>query len=359
MRQIILDSTALKHNFLQVKVIASKSKILSMVKANAYGHGLIWVSEQLASVGTDALGVAVLEEAKALRTAGFQLPIFLMDGFLTAAELKEALTLKLNLVLFDWHHLQLLEETKLTQALEVWLKVDTGMHRLGFPPELVETVYSRLKMIHGIQTITLMTHFSDADHPKNVKTTEQIQLLETVKSKLIDTSKKDIPTSLANSAGILAWPKAHANWVRPGIMLYGASPFGSPDPTLKPVMTVQSNIISLHHFPTGAQIGYESSYICQKPMRIAVLAFGYGDGYPRAALFSQVYVKGKLCSVIGRVSMDMLQIDVTDHPEIQIGDLATLWGQNCPIENLAKASGTISYEIFCHVQQQRLHTIKV
>lgn len=348
MRKVILNAHALIHNFQQVKRCAPKSKVLAMIKADAYGHGLVWAAQHLQSAGADAFGVATLDEAVQLRQEGIQIPIVLMDGFLNQAELSEAIALQLTLVLHDASHIDYLEEMRITQPINVWVKIDTGMHRLGFVPDQLEAVYQRLSSLSFVRILGFMTHFSDADDLKKDKTKQQIDLFYQL------TSQYSGEKSLANSAGILAWPRSHADWVRPGIMLYGASPFEEGGEILKSVMTVQSNLIAIHEFARGEKIGYGETYACKKKTRIAVVAFGYGDGYPREVKRASVLIKGHMCPLIGRVSMDMLQVDVTGLPDIQLGEVATLWGEGLPVEKLAAAAGTISYDIFCALQWRRI-----
>ncbi len=353
MRNLILDAAALKYNFSQVKHFAPRAKVLSMVKANAYGHGLGWVAEHLVNAGTEGLGIAVLEEAAELRATGFdRAAIFLMDGFTSISELKEALRLNLTLVLFDLSHLALLDEAKMTQPVDIWLKVDTGMHRLGFMPTLLPDIYAQVKKISGIHRLGLMTHFSESDDLRSAKTLKQINAFEAIHA-----AYPKAPTSLSNSAAVMAWPQAHGDWIRPGLMLYGVSPFGQQDHRLKPVMTAQAKIIFIQDLPAGAQVGYGGTYTCTCPTRAATVAFGYGDGYPRSAVMSEVLVRGKFCKVIGRISMDNLLIDITHTPEIVVGDEATLWGKKNPLENLANAANTIPYEILCKTQHHRLNII--
>jgi len=356
MRELWLDAAALKHNLQQVKLRAPHCKILAMVKANAYGHGLAWAAPHLQAAGADGFGVASLSEADTLDQLALNRPIVLMSGIQNEAELQHVLAHQYAMVVHNLWQLQLLEQSKTNRPITIWLKVDTGMHRLGFAPDQVKDVWQRLNKLSFVQKpIILTTHFSDANEVHQLKTAKQLMLFNLTKATL--PSDASLLASLANSAGILSWPETHADWVRPGIMLYGASPFSSnaaSEYQLKPVSTVRTRIIALKELASGSEVGYGGTFTCPKPMRVAVVAFGYGDGYPWHAHLSKVFIKGNCCPVIGRISMDMLHVDVTDLPNVTLHDIVTLWGEDLPIEKLALSSGTISYEIFTHLQRHRL-----
>ena len=235
------------------------------------------------------------------------------------------------------------------KPLTVWLKLDTGMHRLGFSREGFHAAYERLMQCPKVnKPIHLMTHLACADEPDSNKTQEQIRLFNEACTHIQEGER-----SLANSAGILAWPQSHADWVRPGIMLYGVSPFEGKtgqENQLQPVMTLYSEIISIHHYEKGDTIGYGATYQCEKNMTVAAVAIGYGDGYPRhAPSGTPVLVNGQHCKLVGRVSMDMITIDVTACAEVNIGDPVVLWGEGLPVENIAQHAGTIGYELLCRV----------
>ncbi len=353
-RLLYLDAQALTHNLQRVRDYAPHAKILAMVKANAYGHGLLWVAEVLTAANVDALGVAVLEEAIRLREAGIKGQIVLADGVQSLVELQEAQALGVTIVLHKKEDLVWVEQLTGAMPLSVWLKVDTGMRRLGFGPYEIPRIYHQLMASNRVtKPITLMTHFSDADDLTKTKTQEQTVLFNQVHQELPGAPLK----SLANSAAIMAHPETHGHWVRPGIMLYGASPFSDKlgrDFDLQAVMTVQSTLIAIHDYPAGSKLGYGEFYTCPKNMRVGMVAFGYGDGYPRMIQNSSVLIDGKITPIIARVSMDMLQVDLSDIPNAFIGQTVTLWGKDHPIEWVAQAAGTISYEIFCHLQQTRL-----
>jgi alanine racemase len=356
MRELWLDASALQHNLHQVKLRAPRSKILAMVKANAYGHGLAWAARHLHAAGADGFGVASLSEADIIHQLALDRPIVLMSGPQTAEELQHALAHQYAIVVHNAEQVEFLEQIKTDHRLTVWLKIDTGMHRLGFAPDEIKNIWQRLDKLPFIQKpIILTTHFSDANEIHQLTTAKQSMLFHLTRSTLPDDAK--VLSSLANSAGILSWPETHADWVRPGIMLYGASPFSSnpaAEYQLKPVMTVCSRIIALKNLASGSQVGYGGTFTCPKPMRIAIVAFGYGDGYPWHAHFSDVLIKGQRYPVIGRISMDMLQVDVTGASDIKLNDLVTLWGKDLPVELLAVTANTISYEILTNLQRHRL-----
>lgn len=347
--QITIDLAALQHNLQQIKKIAPHSAILAMVKSNAYGHGLTRIA--LALKDADALGVACLEEGKLLRDAGVKNPIVLMEGLFQAEELPRAVSGNFSLVVHHLNQLEMLEKTPNISPLSVWMKIDTGMHRLGFDPQDVKKVYKRLMQCESVKKpIGLMTHFAESDSSDHAPTQNQINLFNQL------TEGLDGHRSLANSGGILAWPEAHADWVRPGIMLYGASPFANQcakEFNLKPVMTFSSEIISIHTLKKGERVGYGGRWTCTEDMRVGVVAMGYGDGYPwHAKNGTPMLVNGKICPLIGRVSMDMINVDLRSQPEAKIGDAVILWGPDLPVEIVASHSNTIGYELLTRIAQR-------
>lgn len=336
-----LDGDALRHNFLEVKKLAPKSKILAMIKSNAYGHGMLWSAEILKDA--DGFGVAVLSDAVRLREAGIKQKIVLLRGIYDAEELEVIQQLKIDIVVHTQEQVKLILDCK-PKHLNIWLKVNTGMNRLGFNPDEVEAVYEKLK----IYEIILMTHFSSADELKNPLTQTQMDLFNKIKLN----ADKNIPKSLAHSAGILGWKNSHADWVRPGLMLYGVSPFANTTGSefnLNPVMTWQSALIALQHPKKGEGIGYNQSYICPEDMVIGVVGVGYGLGYPRhAKTGTPILVNNMETEIIGRVSMDMLMVNLKNIKHPKIGDTVTLWGKNLPIEKVAAHTATSAYELLCH-----------
>jgi alanine racemase len=337
-----INASALRHNY--ALALASGRMAYAVIKSNAYGHGAVGVAKALpADAG---LAVACVDEAIELRNQGISNPILVLQGWYDVAELRLMISFNLETVV---HHQQQLKELKLLSKgqLVVWLKVDTGMHRLGFNPEDVKACLASLENEACVNEIRLMTHFSDADHLNSPTCAQQMIHFNNV--------TKDFhgKTSVANSAAILAQPNITDDYVRPGIMLYGVSPIEDKTASefdLKPVMTLSSRVIALKNITRGESIGYGGSWVAQKDSHIAIIAVGYGDGYPRnAPSGTSVLMGGKKCPLVGRVSMDMITVDVSDLDSIAIGDEAVLWGEGLPIEPLAAATGTIAYELLCQV----------
>ncbi|MEZ5542760.1 MAG: alanine racemase [Pseudomonadota bacterium] len=343
-----IDCGALQHNLARVRQAAPSSRVIAVIKANAYGHGLVRTAQALA--GADAFGVVGLEEAIALREAGLEQRIVLLEGLFTAADLALVCGYRLDLVVHSEYQLALLEQGRLTRPVDVWLKLDTGMHRLGFAPARLDAVLARLHAAPHIGTVRYMTHFARADEPEADYTATQIA---TFAAALGD---RDGERTLANSAAVLAWPGAHADWVRPGIMLYGASPLQGQSAAalgLKPAMTLRSALIAITDCRRGDAVGYGGDWMCPADMRIGVAAIGYGDGYPRhAPAGTPVLVKGRHAALAGRVSMDMICIDLGGQPDAVIGDDVILWGDGLPVDDVAHAAGTISYELLSGISRR-------
>ncbi|MCC6209197.1 MAG: alanine racemase [Gammaproteobacteria bacterium] len=344
-----IDLKALRANLQCVRAAAPLARVLAVIKANGYGHGLTRVAEALHDA--DAFGVASVEEALVLREAGIAHPIVMLEGFFEAGELAEISRHRLSVVLHHEHQLQILERTDIARPISVWIKIDTGMHRIGFPPELAASIYQRLRGNNKITArIRLMTHLANADDRSDEYTERQLTTF------LSSIDGLDGERSVANSAGVLAWPQTHMEWVRPGIMLFGVSPFldsVAQQEGLSPVMTLTSRLIATNRFRRGDPIGYGGGWICPEDMTVGVVAIGYGDGYPRSMpAGAPVLVRGQRVSVIGRVSMDMLCIDLRGLPQAQIGDEVELWGRNLPVEEVARLSGTIPYELLCGITQR-------
>lgn len=339
---MLIDLGALKHNLRRVKQLAPKSQIIAMVKANAYGHGLVRVAEALQEA--DAFGVASVEEGICLREAGIKTPIVLMEGLFSKEEIHDAAKHAFTLVIHHLPHIEMLEQTPVDYKFNVWLKINTGMHRLGIQVDEVQNAYERLEKLACVrQPIGLMTHFAQADNLKNQATDNQIQAFNNV------THIFSGPESLANSAGILGWPGSHGDWVRPGLMLYGASPFldqNGEHLNLRPVMTLTSKIIAITKVQEGGKVGYGGTWTAPEDMFVGVIGIGYGDGYPQFAKNgTPVLLNGKRVSLVGRVSMDMLTVDLRTQPEAKVGDPVILWGNGLPVEVIARYSNTSAYEI--------------
>ena len=352
--QAIIDLGALQHNLRKARDAAPGRRVMAVIKANAYGHGLLNAAHALNEA--DAYAVVCLDEAMTLREAGITRPIVLLEGFFSADELPCLTRHALTPVIHHESQLRMLERTPLNGPLQVWLKVDSGMHRLGFAPETVRAVWQRIDQIAAVSLAGFMTHFASADEPDDEATPRQWQCFEH--------SVSGLPgeRSAANSAAILAWPDSHGDWLRPGIMLYGVSPFAGrrgADLELKPVMQLQSQLIAVHRRRKGERIGYGGDYVCPEDMDVGVAAIGYGDGYPRhAKAGTPLLVNGRRAPLIARVSMDMVCVDLRGHAQARCGDPVILWGGDLPVEEVAACAGTIAYELLCRVMPRvRMHTI--
>lgn len=343
--EVSLDLAALRHNLLCLRTAAPASRVMAAIKANGYGHGLERVARNLSEV--DALGVACLEEAVKLREAGIQTPITLLEGFFHADELPLICQHHLNVVIHHAQQIRMLEQQPPGALLRVWLKVDSGMHRLGIPATETQSQWQRLTAIASVEVLGLMTHLANADDLHDATTERQLALFRT--------SCGSLPggRTIANSAGILGWPQSHAEWNRPGIALYGVSPFvggRASQHGLRPVMTLRSELIAVNRLQRGDAVGYGGSWCCPEDMTVGVVAVGYGDGYPRhATVGTPVLLNGQRVPLVGRVSMDMITVDLRSQPRAQIGDEVVLWGEGLPVEEIAEYATTIPYELLCGV----------
>ncbi|NNP73770.1 alanine racemase [Acinetobacter defluvii] len=348
MRQatVYIDSEALQYNLNRVKQLAPTAKIVSMVKANAYGHG---VKDCLAALSeTDAFGVACLEEALEIRELGFQQPITLIEGIFSADEMTTVIENNIEVVVHHQVQLDWLREYRqayIAKNLKVWVKLNSGMNRLGFKvPEIIDVI--RALKAEGF-TCVLAMHFANADaenHPLNEQ--QKNQFLQ------VKAACAPIMASCCNSAAIFKWPELNFDFVRPGIMLYGASPFADKSVNeldIKPVMTFSAEIIALNHIEKGESVGYGSTFVADTAMDIAIVSIGYGDGYPRAfPKQNYVAINAKPTRVIGRVAMDMIAIDVTGL-DAALGTEVELWGKHRLVDDVADANGTIGYELLCRM----------
>jgi alanine racemase len=353
--QITIDVGALQNNLQQVRLMAPGASVLAMVKSNAYGHGIERIALALPNV--EAFGVASLEEGINLRDAGIKTPVVLMEGLFSEAELKEALAQNFTLIVHHVDQVEMLEKNNGKQPVSIWMKIDTGMHRLGFRPAVAREMHQRLLDCAAVKKpIGLMTHFACANAIERAHTFQQIELFNEVTKGLVG------PRSLANSAGIIAWPNSHADWIRPGIMLYGASPLEGHrgvEHSLQPVMTLSSKIIAIHDVAAGEHIGYGGTWTCPVDMRVGVVGIGYGDGYPQHVKNgAPILVNGRPCPLVGRVAMDMLSIDLRTQPEAKIGDPVLLWGPGLPVEVVAEYGETSGYELLTRITQRVRVVIK-
>ncbi len=348
-----IDADALKHNLKRVRAL-SAAKVIAVVKADGYGHGLERVAKALADA--DAFGVATLTDAERVRQAGLLHRIVLLSGFDEYGDIEALAQWRVDTVLHHPFQLALLERARLPAPIDVWIKVDTGMRRLGFSPESAAAVYQRVREIPGIGSIRWMTHFSCADD--NDREVSELQMQR------FSSAIGELPgeRSLANSAALQAFRTSHSDWVRPGGMLYGLSTFPRKmgrDLGLKPAMSLSTRLISVRDCALGDRIGYGGTYICAHPMRVGIAAIGYGDGYPRhAPSGTPVRVAGQSASIVGRVSMDLLAIDLSAAPAADIGSEVLLWGSDLPVERVAEAAGTIGYELVCGVTRRVQFTAK-
>ncbi|MDN3553476.1 alanine racemase [Halomonas almeriensis] len=347
-----IDLDALRHNYLLARDLAPQSRSMVVLKADAYGHGLVACARALADLAP-AFAVACIEEAELLRDAGITTPIALLEGFFTADELTRIDELDLwTVVHSDWQ-VEALLAYRPARPLHVWVKVDSGMHRLGFMPGRVAVVWERLAgATQQVGDLHLVSHFATADQADTHDFQRQMGLLQRLADDL------QAPTCLANSPATLSRPQSHADWNRPGVMLYGSDPLEVPNAfsqRLRPVMTLSSEIIAIRHLATGERVGYGGRWQAGRASRIAVVACGYGDGYDRHARDgTPVLVGGQRTELAGKVSMDMLTVDITDLPEADIGTEVTLWGRAAngevlTVDEVARHCDTISYTLMTGV----------
>ncbi len=332
---------AMAHNLRVARKHSGAAKVFAVVKANAYGHGLSRARRAFAAA--DGFAVLTLEEAANLRLMGVELPIMLLEGIFGPDEIATCAELDLSPVLHHAGQLDWLTHQPPARPIQVFLKFDSGMHRLGFPLADHEVIVARLKSMPGIAGITLMTHYAQADEAAGVSW----QLTPF----LTETAAHSLPWSTANSAALLRYPEAQGMWTRPGIMLYGASPYtdqSAADLGLRPAMTLQSEVIGVQTLQPGEGAGYGLLYRAERAMRVGVVACGYADGYPRhASTGTPIRVNGQMSRTLGRVSMDMLCVDLSDCGEAGIGSPVVLWGEGMPVDAVAAAAGTNSYELLC------------
>ena len=342
--QIHLD--ALTHNLQRVRHYAPASRIMAVIKADAYGHGVIAAATALADA--DAFALATIEEACQLRDAEIDKPLVVLQGVNDDEDVRLAAKAGLELVVHSGYQAELLKRWPTTQPLKLWLKIDTGMHRLGLSPGEFVALYPKLKVLPFVKSLRAMTHFASADETDSEQTRQQLICFDAAVDKL------QIAQSLANSAAIIHAPKTRRDWVRPGIMLYGASPFAQLNAGqfgLQAVMELVSRVVAIRDLSAGESVGYGGRFVTRRPSRIAVAAIGYGDGYPRHLPDgTPVLINGKNATLAGRVSMDSITIDVTDlESSVVVGDKVVLWGPGLPVESIADLAGTINYELLTGV----------
>ncbi len=341
--QAIVDLEALRHNCRLARSLSSDGKLMAVVKANAYGHGAIPAAKALEPL-VSAFAVACIEEAEDLRNAGVARPILLMEGIFQAEELEIAAQRDFWVMLQNHQQLDELDAATLSRPVTCWLKLDSGMHRLGFSLDESAALLARLRASPNASgDVVMATHLARADELDNDFTPQQIRVFRG------HTAALGTPCSMANSPGLLGWPESRDAWNRAGVMLYGQSPFPEPHPQadqLKPVMTLQSEIIALRDVAAGESVGYGGAWTARRGSRIATIPVGYGDGYPRnAGNGTPVLVGGRRVPLVGRVSMDMITVDVTDLPPMAVGAPVELWGDHITANEVASHAGSIGYEI--------------
>lgn len=344
-----IDLSALRHNFQTVRNISGSRPILAMVKADGYGHGLLRVAQALTDA--DLFGVAAFEEAITLREGGIIQPIVIMSRFSHSDHINLAQKYQLTVVIHQPYQVEMLENSGLSSPIKVWLKIETGMHRLGLSPQQFLDARRRLQSLSWIDSeIGVLTHLACADNPDDPHNLEQLRVFRQV------TENFPGPRSIANSAAILSQPQSLADWVRPGIMLYGASPLLNQTAEqcgLRPVMTLTSQLIAVSTLEQGDWMGYGASWQCPERMQVGIVAIGYGDGYPRHARNgTPVLINGVICPLIGRVSMDMIAVDLRKAPHARVNDSVTLWGKSLPVEKIAFCADSISYELLCQINRR-------
>jgi alanine racemase len=336
-----IDRAALAHNLGVARRAAPRSKILAVVKANGYGHGLVRVARALRAA--DGFAVLSIEEAALLRGEGYTHPVVLLEGFFEPDELAEIARLRLRPVIHRQDQADILAKARLEHKVDVFVKIDTGMHRLGLSPKRLPDVLATLRAAPHVGAITLMTHFACADEA-SIGVDIQLAAFRGIPDTAV------LPVTLANSAALLRYPETHGDWVRPGIMLYGASPFAEQTGAelgLLPAMTLESKLIATQFVRKGESVGYGAAFVADRDMKVGVVACGYADGYPRhAGTGTPIVIQGQRTRTLGRVSMDMLFADLSNVPTAHVGSPVALWGAGLPAEQVAAAAGTIAYELF-------------
>jgi alanine racemase len=343
----LIDLQALRNNY-QLARESTGAKALAVIKADAYGHGAVKVAQALQDQA-DGFAVACIEEALELRAAGIRAPVLLLEGFFEADELALIVEHDFWCVAHSPWQVDAIERAALHKPITVWLKLDSGMHRVGLHPHEYQAAYQRLQASGNVSKIVLMSHFARADELDSSRSEEQVAIFQAARQGL------NAEISLRNSPAVLGWPQIPSDWVRPGIMLYGASPFDQPQTLadrLQPVMSLESKIINVRELPAGEPVGYGGAFVTERPTRIGVVAMGYADGYPRQApTGTPVWIDGQPSQLLGRVSMDMLCVDLTHLPRAGLGSDVELWGRNVPVGEVASRAGTIAYQILCNLRR--------
>lgn len=340
---VVINRRALRHNLQRLRELAPASQLVAVVKANAYGHGLLETARTLPDA--DAFGVARLEEAVRLREGGIRQPVLLLEGFFNASDLPLISAQGFQTAVHNPEQLEALEQADLPEPITVWMKLDTGMHRLGVRPEEATAFYQRLSQCKNVrQPVNVVSHFARADEPECGATEQQLDIFTTF------TEDKPGQRSIAASGGILLFPQSHFDWVRPGIILYGVSPLEGKrwgeDFGFKPVMSLTSSLIAVREHKAGEPVGYGGTWTSERDTRLGVVAMGYGDGYPRAApTGTPVLVNGREVPIVGRVAMDMICVDLGPEAQEKAGESVVLWGEGLPVERIAEITKVSAYEL--------------
>lgn len=369
----VIDLGALRHNLATLRACAPTSRLTAVVKADAYGHGAVPVARALGPQ-VDGFAVARLDEALELREAGVTQSVMVLEGVFSARESVVAHRAGLELVVHDTEQLRRIQEVPPAAGAVVWVKFDTGMHRLGLDPTDAAEIFSRLRAAAPGIELRVMTHLACADEPNHPMTRAQLDVFEAARGTIAAREGGRVPlASIGNSAGVLAEPRSRADWVRPGLALYGAAPLAARSAAslgLRPVMTLETRILAFQSVATGQSVGYGASWRASRESRVAIAGIGYADGLPRgvpsgtpvtvwpsaAAVSAQAAVR---VPIVGRVSMDLIALDVTEVPALAIGDRVVVWGEGAPIEGLADAAGTLAYELLCRVAPRVPRTYRI
>jgi alanine racemase len=336
-----VDLDAVRSNLKVVRAICPRSRILAMVKADAYGHGLLQVAQALEAA--DGFAVARLQEALRLRNNGIQQRVLLLGTLLDEQDLACCSDQNIDVTVHDRDSVEAVLSQARRKPFRIWLKLDSGMHRMGLSPDAFLEADRMLATHSGIVELTHMTHFSSADDPQGNALERQLSCFWACHG-----ANPNAKASLANSAALLSRPETRTDWVRPGIMLYGDNPLaGRIQLSLRPAMTLRARVIAIRHIGAGETVGYNGRWMSKRPSRIGTIGIGYGDGYPRHARNgTPVWIDGKLVPIAGQISMDTLTLDLTEHPGVRVGDEAVLWGPQLPAATIAGCAGTISYDLF-------------
>lgn len=356
----VINLEYIRSNYLLANKWAPASKNIAVIKADAYGHGLVEVAKYLEST-VSAFAVAIFDEAMILRKNGIKKDILILQGVHTPEEVEQIAHKNIWTTIHNLEQLESIHLAKLTEKISVWLEIDTGMHRLGLNCAQLETALSQIKRRESINDdLVISSHFSSANELNNDETLKQIDRFKSISTSLnLDSATQ---FSLANSAGLAHYNGARLNWNRPGIMLYGVPLFNQPhktDQELKAAMSFESSVIGIRKIETGASVGYGKKWTADRPSTIATISVGYADGYPRHAKNgTPVLVKGQKAKLVGTVSMDLISVDVTDIDEVQVGDSVELWGENLSVNNVASWAGTIGYDLITAVSKRVPRTYK-